>query len=105
MKLYLSRTKHLNCVLSDEEGRALYQIHTPGVLRKKTTTLLRISSDAALRYQEKLAKGQDVGEDWDLQTEEFARIHWHFFNDTRLIFNGTIHEIKEFMPLKRALSG
>lgn len=80
MKLYLSRTEPLNCLLLDEEGKALYQIRTPGF--RKTTTLLRISSES----------------------EEFARIHWHLINDTRLIINGVIHEIKDFMPLKSVLS-
>ena len=98
MKLYQSGSRHLNCILSDEEGRALYQIHSPGFLIKRTSILLRISSDSALRYNAEIASGRDEREDWDLGTEEFARIHWHIFRSSRIIFNGVILELKDFMP-------
>ncbi len=104
MDLYLSRSSHLNTILSDAEGRAFYRIHTPGLFLRKTTMIYRISPDAALKYKEELAKGKDVGDDWDLGAEEFARIHWHIFKTSRLIFNGIIHEIEDFMPARGIMS-
>lgn len=103
MNLYLSRTPHLNTILSDAEGKALYQIRTPGLFLRKTTTIYRISPEAALRYKDELAKGKDARDDWDLGAEECARIHWHILKTSRLIHNGVIHEIEDFMPPRGVL--
>lgn len=87
----------MDCVLSDDDGKALYQIKTPGLLRT-VSTIYKVAPDAALRYKEELAKGKDVGKDWDFPVEECARIQWHVFKTSRLIHNGVIHEIEKFMP-------
>lgn len=109
MELYLSRNSPMNCVLSDPEGRPLYQVYTPGfapgLIRwtRKTTTIFRISPEASETYKDEIAKGKDVEDSWDLGLKEKSRIHWHTFSSTRIVYHGQILEVKDFMPREGAL--
>lgn len=73
-------------------------IKTPGLPLRKTTTIHKISSESALTYKDQLAQGEEVGDNWELKEEEFARIHWFLLKSSKLVYQGAIHEINEYMP-------
>lgn len=108
MDLYLSHNSPVNTILFDASGRALFRVHTPGfapgVIRwtRKTTTIYRISSEAASSYKVDLDP-REGEECWDLGVKEKSRIHWHTFSSTRIIYNGQILEVRDFMPREGVL--
>jgi len=102
MDLYLSHGAFLcpkNTVLRDSTGKPIYLISTPGIIHK-TTTIYKIPAGACTEFsdKEKLKEVKRLKNEVDCGLEEKARIHWRVFNSSRLVYNGQIREMKDFMP-------
>jgi len=111
MKLQLTRNDPARTTLVNLDGNVpQFRITTPGFLRK-TSTIYKISPEAAEEHKEELLRGDDdfiLKKDTNSDplevmvsgVEERARIHWHRLTGSRLIYNGRILEIKSFLPKK-----
>ncbi|KDQ59873.1 hypothetical protein JAAARDRAFT_56805 [Jaapia argillacea MUCL 33604] len=78
-----TRGSPLRTVLLDSQEQPVYKIETPFKWHGPTTTISRYSGSYADQYD-----------------EEIARIHWHCFTTSFLVFDGRIVSISKF--LKRA---
>ena len=96
MQLQLSRNSTTNTVLSiPDGGRPLYHIHTPGPILRKTSTIYKIPETNTQRYEEvENGKMTNVA---PAPEEEIARIHWHMFHSSKLVWDGKVLEIKKFL--------
>lgn len=82
--LKLSKWTPTETDLLNEDGKALYTITTTNKLVRRTT------------YIHKHIIGAD-GQPTD-ETEEMARIHWHWASNSRLVWNGEIQDVEKMMP-------
>ena len=89
MELTLSHNSILNTDLSASDGRPLYSISTPKKWTRRTTTITRYSLD-------------EDGHATEASTE-LARIHWHYFGSSRLVYDGKIVDLDKFLPYEGLL--
>lgn len=87
LRLILSQDDPENTTLSTEDGRMFYTVSTPRKWRNITTTVT------------KYALGHD-GRPTE-ESLELARVQWHDWHPTRLVYNGQITNIKDFIPRGR----
>ena len=86
MDLTLPENSPLNTELSNEAGEVLYSVTTPWRLSRRTSTIY------------KHIHGEDGGGD---RKEELARSHWHHARSSRLVHEGQIYEMSDFMKRSR----
>ena len=96
MQLLLTKDSPTETVLRILDGAPLYHVYSPGFWTKKTTTIYKIPSSDVQRYLDE-KKMHDVE---PLEDSELARIHWHTFHDSRLIWDGKSFEMKELLRPK-----
>lgn len=89
MELTLSHDDPISTDLLTADGLPLYTISTPLKWPHRTTTIMKYVLDGDER---------PTGENTEL-----ARIHWHYFGNSRIIFNGQILDSNAFMPYKGLL--
>jgi len=114
MDLHLSRNSVVCAVFSavaadsdSTSGHAatpLYHIYTPTLLTRDTTTISRISPSVAHEESHKFNSDNrsDIKErtEYGEGVEEIARIHWKVAGTSRIVYNGQIHEVDKFLPLR-----
>lgn len=92
MELTLSHNSPTNTDLSTPDGRVLYSISTPHRWTRRTTTM----SKHTLSHGGLWPTGG---------SQELARINWHSWRNSRLIFNGQMTDFDTFLPKNGIFSG
>ncbi|GJE88089.1 hypothetical protein PsYK624_041720 [Phanerochaete sordida] len=91
MELVLSHNSPTNTELSTSDGRVLYSISTPNKWTGRTTKLFKYN----------LSNG---GFNPAGGSHELARIHWHSWRHSQLIYDGQMIDFDSFLHTTRMLS-
>jgi len=79
MHLILSRSSPLNAVCSNEQGQAIYEVHSPFKLINRTSTISRI-----------------LPGDTSTQVAHLAQIDWKVFNPSWIRFGLVDMDVKTY---------
>ncbi|TCD64776.1 hypothetical protein EIP91_003636 [Steccherinum ochraceum] len=106
MELHLTRWGTTRTVLVASAPNApptpLYHIHTPGAFSRKNTTICRIHPSIAHDPRYKLTSDRwgEIVDHKELGPglDEIARIEWHSWSSSKLVYGGEILKMNKFMP-------
>lgn len=97
LELALSHNSPTNTTILSPDGSPLYVISTPFRWGRRTTTISNQSAPGQPTGSKPQEGTNDAAEDAAVPNE-LARIEWHSFQSSRLIYKGQILETKNFMP-------
>ncbi|TCD64775.1 hypothetical protein EIP91_003635 [Steccherinum ochraceum] len=111
MELHLTSSEPYHTVLvaqslkssgSQREPTPMYHIHSPHHFNRKSTKISRIDPSVAhdASYNFKGKKRSDIKdcEEYGSGVNEMARITWNTLSSSRIVFEGKILEVDQFMP-------
>ena len=102
----LTKYSPLNTVVRDEHG-TLYKISTPlNIFHGTTTVIKRTSTGTATSISPPSPSPTPAPAESDTEAEpsesfgleEIARINWHYWSGTKVVYRGEIMEINALMP-------
>jgi len=104
VKLRLSRNSPIKTTVTDSDGRLLYVISTPHCWNRRTTTISRpseTSGQTASYDVEEIESELAAASSGNI--EELARIHWHHFRSSILVYQGQIQDFGDLMQSRGIL--
>jgi len=92
MRLVLSRLSHLNAVYSDEDGQAIYKVHSPFKFKGRTSTISKIMPNG-------IPSSGDIG--MQDRFAHLAQIDWKLMTPSIIRFGGIEVDVKTFFRVGR----
>jgi len=92
MHLVLSRRSHLNAVYSNEDGQAIYKVHSPFKFKGRTSTISRIMPNG-------IPSSSDIG--MQDRFAHLAQIDYKLMTPSIIRFGGIEVDVKTFFRVGR----